>query len=441
MLASNDWRKPNTACAPKDANTIMKLGLWVLAALAAGIGFGAFAGQANSTTLSGLAQVFITLGDLWLDALRMTLVPLIVSVLISAVAAMADAASAGRLARRALILFAGLILLAGLFSILATDALLALWPVAPETARALVDGASGAASTTPTPAPALDMASWARSLVPTNVVAAAAEDAVLPLVAFACLFGFALTQLPAERRAPLVGFFQASADAMIVIVMWVLALAPIGVFGLATSLGVNTGLGSIGALAHYIAIVCAVTIASTVVILAVGVFAGGFRPARFLRALAPVQVIAASTQSSLASLPAMLTAALQTLEIPPRTAEFVLPLAVAVFRFTSPVANLAVALFLAHLYGMAPTVPQLAAALAVAFAVSVSSVGLPGQTSFFASVAPICLALGVPVELLPLLLAVEVIPDVFRTIGNVTADMTATALLHRSEKKASVAST
>jgi Na+/H+-dicarboxylate symporter len=95
------------------------------------------------------------------------------------------------------------------------------------------------------------------------------------------------------------------------------------------------------------------------------------------------------------------------------------------------VANLAVVAFLVHLYGVDVSLWQWAAALAVAFAVSVSSVGLPGQTSFFASIAPICVTLGLPVTLLPLLLAVEVIPDVFRTIGNVTADLSATTILNR----------
>jgi Na+/H+-dicarboxylate symporter len=111
----------------------------------------------------------------------------------------------------------------------------------------------------------------------------------------------------------------------------------------------------------------------------------------------------------------------------------VLPLAVAVFRVTSPVANLAVAVFIAHIYGVTPGPPQFVAAILVAFAVSIGSVGLPGQISFFASVAPICIALGAPIDLLPILLAVEVIPDIFRTVGNVTGDMGVTAFLARRE--------
>ena len=103
------------------------------------------------------------------------------------------------------------------------------------------------------------------------------------------------------------------------------------------------------------------------------------------------------------------------------------------FRITSPVANLAVALFVAHVYGVHPGVPQLIGATLVAFAISIGTVGLPGQISFFASIAPICLALGAPVDMLVILLAVEVIPDIFRTVGNVTADMAVTTMVGKGQ--------
>lgn len=412
----------------------MKQGLWVLVALALGLGLGAWIHGAGDPAMAAFAQPLTALGALWLDALRMTLAPLIFAVLVTAIAQMAETASAGPLARRALLLFATLVFGAAIYSVFATPALLALWPAPADMAKDLV------ASATPNEAPPaapVDLTAWLRSLVPTNVIAAAAEDAVLPLVVFACVFGFAATRLAPEKRRPVIDFFQGAGATMLVIVTWVLALAPIGVFGLALSLGLSTGLDTLGVLAHYVAVVSAVTIGIILIAALIGLLFSGIAPLSFLRALAPVQVIAASTQSSLASLPAMLKAAIGPLGVSPRVAEFSLPLAVAVFRMTSPVANLAVVLFLAHIYGISPTAPQLIAGVLAAFAVSVSSVGLPGQTSFFASVAPICAALGVPIELLPLLLAVEVIPDVFRTVGNVTADLGATAILGRSEKKLS----
>jgi Na+/H+-dicarboxylate symporter len=111
----------------------------------------------------------------------------------------------------------------------------------------------------------------------------------------------------------------------------------------------------------------------------------------------------------------------------------VLPLAVSLFRYTSPAANLAIALYLAAFYGIEPSLAQVVAAVGVAAVVSLGAVSLPGQVSFFTSCVPICMALGVPLAALPLLLAVEAIPDIFRTVGNVTADVAVTAYVARHQ--------
>jgi len=255
------------------------------------------------------------------------------------------------------------------------------------------------------------------------------------------LFGFAVANLSAERRGLLTSVFDAIGEAMIVIVRWVLAFAPIGVFGLALNLGLSSGFAALGALVHYVAIVSGVTIGIIIIASGIAIAASTRSAGETIRALLPVQIVAASTQSSLASLPAMLAAALGPLRIRPQTADFTLPFAVAVFRLTSPVANLAVAIYVAQAHGIEPTWTQMAAGVAVAFAVSVSSVGLPGQTSFVSSIAPICAAMGVPVTLLPILLAVEIIPDVFRTVGNVTGDLAAALLLDRRGRSADPPST
>ncbi len=148
----------------------------------------------------------------------------------------------------------------------------------------------------------------------------------------------------------------------------------------------------------------------------------------FARGVAPAQAVAISTQSSLASLPAMLRGA-GTLGVPVETSGVVLPLAVAVFRVTAPPMNLAVALYIAHWYGIELTPFQYAAAVGAATVTTFSGVGLPGQITFYAGVAPICLAIGVPIEALGLLIAVETIPDIFRTIGNVTMDVAVTTVI------------
>ena len=151
----------------------------------------------------------------------------------------------------------------------------------------------------------------------------------------------------------------------------------------------------------------------------------------FARAVLPAQAVAISTQSSLASLPAML-AVCRTLGVRETTADFVLPLAVAIFRATSPAMNLAVAMYVARLTGVSLTPAVIAAGVAVAVVTTVGSVSLPGTVSFITSISPIALAMGVPLEPLALLVAVEMVPDIMRTIGNVTMDVAVTATVDRS---------
>jgi Na+/H+-dicarboxylate symporter len=127
----------------------------------------------------------------------------------------------------------------------------------------------------------------------------------------------------------------------------------------------------------------------------------------------------------------MITGAQSDLGVPPRVAAITLPLAVSLFRITSPLLNLAIVLFVAHVYGVPIGITQLAAGVAVAVVTSFGVVGLPSQITFFTTTVPISLAMGVPTEMLSLLIALEVIPDIFRTVGNVTADLAVTAIVAR----------
>jgi Na+/H+-dicarboxylate symporter len=267
------------------------------------------------------------------------------------------------------------------------------------------------------------------------VLKAASEDSILPLVVFATFFGFAVTRLPEARKASLLDFFQNIGDAMVTIVRWVLLAAPLGVFALGLGVGLRAGIGAAGIIAHYVAAISLANIGMTVFAYLLALVVGRVPFGLWTRSVAPVQVAAFATQSSLACLPAMIERSRDDLGVPDRVTGLVLPMAVALFRITGPVANLGVALFLLRVYDVHPSAIQLTGAIFVAVATSLASVSLPGQISFFASIAPICLSLGLPVDILPILIAVEVIPDIFRTVGNVTADMAITVILARSEAR------
>ncbi len=412
----------------RTAALMSSLSLRVLVALAAGLLAGAAAqawGIPGGTGTVGLVE---GLGQLWLNALRMTIIPLVFSLLVTGIASIADAAATGRLALKAMVVFAVLLVGATLYGVLASMGLHAVWPIDPDGARLLLSGATGDAAVRENVGGG-GLTAFLTSLAPSNPIRAAAEDAILGIVVFAIVFGFAATRLPARLRQPLTVFFEAVAETMIVIVHWVLLAAPVGVFALSLGVGLRAGLGAAGVLGHYIAVVVLAMVGLILLTYVVASAWGRIGLGRFARAAAPAQVVAFSTQSSLACLPVMVERARDRLGVSAATAGLVLPLAVAVFRITSTVANLAVCIYVAHLYGIPLTPGVLIAGSVTALAVSVGTVGLPGQVSFFASIAPIAIVMGLPLEVLPLLLAVEVVPDIFRTIGNVTADLAAARIV------------
>jgi proton glutamate symport protein len=161
------------------------------------------------------------------------------------------------------------------------------------------------------------------------------------------------------------------------------------------------------------------------------ILAGAIRPTRFARGLIGSQAVAISTRSSLASLPAMLTGA-RGMGIRDDVADVTLPVSVALFRATGPAMNVAVAFYVAHWLGIHPSVSQMIAATAVGAVMSYGAVSLPGEVSYISSIAPIAIALGVPIAPLGLLVAVEMVPDIFRTVGNVTHDVALAAVVDHS---------
>lgn len=399
---------------------------FTFAGLAAGLLIGMLLrGSDAETTVLAIAQ---PIGTLWLRALQMTIVPLVMALLFTGIVQTVAAAQAGALARRTLGLFAAILTSGAIFAVLAMPLLLEAAPI-PERAVAALGGMAAAE-----PARVPHLADFLASLVPVNIVAAAAGDAMVPLILFVALFALATTRLAEAPRRQLASLFEAVAGAMMVVIGWVLALAPIGIFALALGVAAGSGTAAIGALAHYVILVSAIGFVVLVAAYPLAVL-GARQPAgEFARALLPAQAVAFSTQSSLASLPAML-AACRRLGIRETSADFVLPLAVALFRATSPAMNLAVVIYAAALTGVELTPIALAAGIGVALLTTLGSVSLPGTISFIASTGPIALAMGVPLEPLALLVAVEMLPDILRTLGNVTMDVAVTATVDRRETR------
>ena len=395
----------------------------VMTGLVAGIVIGILLAWSDPALASRIAGIVEPFGKLWLNALQMTVVPLVFALVVVGINQASDAAHSGRVARQAIVSFVILLTAAAAMTAVLAPLALSMLQPDPAVAAALRGHAEDIAK------PSGGWADALIALVPSNAIAAAAASAMLPLVTFALFFGFALTRIETDKREQVVGLLKAISDAMIVIVHWVLWVAPLGIFALVLALTARAGLGMLQALGIYILLECALYVLAVLLLIVVAVTVGKRRFRHFMAGLVPVQAVAASTQSSLATLPAMLDSAQNRLGIPARVSGLVLPMAVSLFRITSPIQYLATACFIAWALGVDLSATQLATGVALSVLVSMGSVGLPGQAIFLATNLPVTSAMGLPIAPLPVLMAVDAIPDVLATVGNVTGDMTATAVV------------
>jgi Na+/H+-dicarboxylate symporter len=404
---------------------------WALAALIVGLLAGAFADRLLPEARAGALATASFVGTLWLNALKMTVIPLVVALLVTGIAKSAEAAQAGRIAGRSVLWIVIICTASAVFGALMTLLITSVFPLSRGTAVGLQ---SAIASVEQKAAGSLPgVAEFFKGIIPDNVVAAAANGDVLPLVVFSVLFALALIYISDQGRRAIVTLFEGIADALLIIIGWVLWIAPLGVFALAFTVGSAAGGSAFAGLGHYVVVISAVGILVTLVGYPLASLTGRIGLTRFSKAMIAPQAVAISTRSSLASLPAMLAAA-RLMGVREQVADVTLPISVALFRATGPAMNVAVAFYVAHWLGLEPSVAQMIAATAVGAVMSYGAVSLPGEVSFISSIAPIAIALGVPIAPLALLVAVEMVPDIFRTVGNVTLDVAVTTVVDRSIK-------
>ncbi|MGH7655796.1 MAG: dicarboxylate/amino acid:cation symporter [Gemmatimonadaceae bacterium] len=399
-----------------------KSALRSLLSLIAGLAIGI---AVSSTSASHAFAALEPIGTMWVNAIRMTVVPLVVSLLIATIAEEDNLRTVGGLGVRAVAIFATLLAVSAFLTFLAAPPLFASLHIDAAAAASL----RGAGATAVT-APALpSFSDWLTSLIPSNPVKAAVDGAMLPLIIFAIAFAAALARIDTARRAAATAVFRGLADAMLVIVGWVLAAAPVGVFCLAVALGVRLGVGVAGAVAFYLVVHCALVAIATLLLYVVIRIFSAVPLAQFARAATPAQVIAMSTRSSLAALPAMIDGAARVLKLPMPVAGFVLPFGVSVFRLNQGVTWIVSALFLSKLYAVPLTMGQLAFLGASSVAASFSIPGIPSGGLVIS--APFFVAVGLPIEGVGILFALDAIPDILKTLLNVTGQLTATVLLSR----------
>jgi len=401
--------------------------LWVIAGLVAGVFLGILASVSASPVLLALVRFIEPVGVMFVNAIRMAVVPLVVASLIGAILSISDQRSLTRLGVRSLMVFAALAISAAVVATVIAAPVLARLDVDPSVAEGLRQSATAGTAVQATPP---GLAQWFTDLVPANPVRAAADGAMLPLIVFTLAFGVALTKVPGERRTAVAGFFAGLADAMMVVVRWVITLAPIGVFALAVPLASRMGFSAAGALLFYILLAPLLTIGVLLMLVyPATVLFGGVSVGRLVRACAPAQALALSSRSTMATLPAMIDAA-RKLGVAERATAFVVPLAASMLRVGSAVGQTVAVLFAARLFNVSIAPLHLVAILIVTVLTTFTVPGIPGGSIIV--MVPILLAASVPIEAVGILLGADVIPDMFRTMANVTGGIAAAAIVGES---------
>ena len=395
----------------------------ILIGLSLGLILGVAYSSLEGDSMAFLPEVISPIGALWLNAIRMVVIPLLMALLITSIAGGGSGVIVAQLGGKTIGLFVLFILCSSMFAFVSVPPLLVFLSIDPAASTALLESTGyDPASTNELP----PFSEWFVSLVPSNPFAAAVNGAILPLMIFTGLFAMALLRIDTQQREHIVAFFSAIKSAMFVLVAWIMMLAPIGIFALVFPIAAALGISAVTALGSFIAIVCILICIMMLLLYPLVASLTKIPLRKFARTMAPVQAIGFSTRSSLAALPATYAAA-AILEVPERVTGIVLPIAVTLFKYASPLARTAGTYFVASLYGIDLSLFELFIIALVIGLLSFYSPGIPSGGLLI--MAPVYISLGLPVEGIGLLIAIDLIVDMFLTMANVTANVASSALI------------
>lgn len=384
----------------------------------------------------GFVAVCAFLGTLFLNALKMLIVPLIVASMVHAILGLPDASALSRLGLKTTVYF----LLSTLVSIL--TGLLLINLLAP----GIVDGHPAgahlglAANTQDVLAKVEnrggDILGIFLRMVPPNLFQAAVEGEMLGLIFFSLVFGYFAARLSGSMAKVQADFWAGLYEVMIRITGWVMRFAPIGVFALVGKTVATTGWSAAQPLALFFAAVLLGLLMQAFVTLPLVLRAFGLSPMRHLRAMSPVLLTAFSTSSSAATLPVTFECVTKRAGVSEGVAGFVLPLGCTVNMNGTALYECAAAMFIAQAYGLDLSFATQFIVVALALITSVGVAGIPSAS--LVAIAVILSAIGLPLEGVGLILAVDRILDMCRTAVNVYGDTVGAAIVARLEGETGV---
>ena len=372
-------------------------------------------------------------GQMWLRALIMIVVPLVFTSLTLGVAGLGDIRKVGRMGLKTLVFFLGVTACATIIGLVLVNLVQPGAGLPPETREELLGRFSGqAAKMKEAAGPVSFGVELLVNIVPRNPVAAAAQGDMLGLIFFSLLFGAALGLLPAERARPLLGVLEAVGDIVVVIIGWVMKLAPYGVFALLFSVTALFGYDILRKLLWYVLTVLAgLTIHFVLVYSALVRWLGKMNPVEFFGRIKTVVVTAFSTSSSNATLPTTMQVTERNLGVPREVAGFVLPLGATMNMHGTALFEGVTVLFIAQVFGVHLS---LGAQLIVVVMAVITAIGAAGVPSGAIPLLMVVLqVVGLPPEAIALVLGVDRILDMCRTTLNVTGDVVTSLYVARSE--------
>ncbi|MDG2107467.1 MAG: dicarboxylate/amino acid:cation symporter [Woeseiaceae bacterium] len=377
--------------------------------------------------------IFDYIGTLFLNALKMIIVPLITSSIIVGVAGIGSGENLGKLGGRTLLFYATTTLAAiliGLFVINtfspgyidgkpAKDALSLTASVDEVVAKVGGKGAS-------------DVAEIFVRMIPTNIVKAAAEGQMLGLIFFAILFGYFMTHLSHDFAEPLFKFWNGIFHVMMKMTEFIMKFAPIGVFGLVGAVIADAGLKATGPLAMFaIAVLFALGLHAFGTLMLLLRFVGRVDPLKTLVGASQAMLTAFSTASSSATLPITMESVKGDIGASNKVSSFVLPLGATVNMNGTALYECAAALFLAQAYGLDLTFGVQFTIVVIALMTSIGVAGVPSAS--LVAIAIILTAIGIPLEAIGVLMVFDRILDMFRTSINVWGDCCCATIVARLE--------
>ena len=392
-------------------------------AIAAGLLLGLIVGLGAAATgndwLVALAKGSAPFGAIFMNAIRMVVIPLVVTVIFTSIARLGDVRKLGRIG--------GLTIAYYWITLIPAIAIgLATMKVGLQFASEIEMPQAAAAEVPELPS----LIDFLVSLVPANPFAAASHGAILPLIVFTALVAAATGTLPAERRERLINLADDVSAALIKLVWWILYTAPVGVFGLAAPVTAELGWNLVQSLGIFIVCVfVGLALFLTLVTLPLVYFVGGIGPARYLGGTFGAVSVAVSTTSTAAAIPVTLEETTENLEVSTTIADLLVPLGASMHRPGSALFQGAAIVFLAYLYDVPIPVAAIGAAMLATFLVSLTVAPVP--SSGVVTMAPALDAIGVPVAGLAILLGIDRIPDMMRTGVNLLGQISAAVLVDR----------